>query len=86
MLKFIIVAGALLVSAAASAQSQRSAPESSSGNDNSSQMICRSIANTETRLSRTRVCRTRAEWTELRRGARNGDRAQTGQVNETGGE
>ena len=66
---------ALLVPAAAAAQ----AP-AGGAND----MICRITGETGSRLQRSRICKTRAEWDELRREQRNSiDRAQTRQVNRT---
>ena len=66
---------ALLVPAAATAQ----APA-----DNANDMVCRVTGETGSRLQRSRICKTRAEWDELRREQRNSiDRAQTRQVNRT---
>ena len=46
--------------------------------------ICRSSDATGSRLARTRVCMTRAEWAEIRRTSRQAiDRAQTRQFNRT---
>jgi hypothetical protein len=47
-------------------------------------MICRVTGETGSRLQRSRICKTRAEWEQLRREQRNTiDRAQTRQVNRT---
>ena len=47
-------------------------------------MVCRVTGETGSRLQRSRICKTRAEWDELRREQRNTiDRAQTRQVNRT---
>jgi hypothetical protein len=52
--------------------------------NNNSDMICRSSSAVGSRLARTRICRTRAEWDNLRRGDRQAiDRAQTRQFNLT---
>lgn len=73
MKRFAILA--LLVSAATFAQAPVGSP-----ND----MICRVTGETGSRLQRSRVCKTRAEWDQLRREQRNTlDRAQTGQINRT---
>lgn len=66
---------ALLLPAAAAAQ----APAGSADD-----MVCRVTGETGSRLQRSRICKTRAEWEELRREQRNSiDRAQTRQVNRT---
>ena len=66
---------ALLIGAAAMAQPPASNPNA---------MICRVTGELGSRLQRSRVCKTRAEWEQLRREQRNSlDRAQTGQVNRT---
>jgi hypothetical protein len=66
---------ALLVPVAAAAQ-----PPANTAND----MVCRVTGETGSRLQRSRICKTRAEWDELRREQRNSiDRAQTRQVNRT---
>jgi len=75
----------LLVSAAASAQAP-SGSASSDGAYNPNQVLCRTSGETGSRLERTRVCRTRAEWDAQRRETRQAvDRAQTTRV-ERGGE
>ena len=67
---------ALLVPAAAAAA------ETPAGSPND--MICRVTGETGSRLQRSRTCKTRAEWDQLRREQRNTiDRAQTRQVNRT---
>ncbi|HTU10017.1 MAG TPA: hypothetical protein VMG08_03880 [Allosphingosinicella sp.] len=75
---------ALLMSGAASAQpgSGNASPNGAgaSGND-PNQMICRSIRETGSMLSRSRVCKTRAQWEEERRQTRqNIDRSQTNRM------
>jgi hypothetical protein len=51
---------------------------------NPSDVQCRSSNATGSRLARTRVCMTRAEWAEIRRTSRQAiDRAQTRQFNRT---
>ena len=64
---------ALLMPAAAIAQEPGRDPN---------ELICRATGEIGTRLARTRTCKTRAQWEELRREQRNSlDRAQTRQVN-----
>lgn len=66
---------ALLVPAAAAAQGSQNDPN---------ERICRVTGETGSRLARNRICKTRAEWEELRREQRNTlDRAQTYQINRT---
>lgn len=68
---------ALLIPSAAAAAAQEPA---SGPND----MVCRVTGETGSRLQRSRICKTRAEWEQLRREQRNTiDRAQTRQVNRT---
>ena len=64
-MKAFVFTAAILASAAASAQ----APTTAASTDNTpdpNQVICRSEASSDTRISRSRTCRTRAEWTALR--------------------
>lgn len=86
MLKSIIVTGVLCAAAAASAQTARSTSGSgSAAADDDNRVICRTISRTESRLSRERVCKTRAEWAEMRRETRSAiDRAQTSRVDRRG--
>ena len=54
-----------------------SASSGKSGGDDPDKVVCKTEKNTETRLGRTRACRTNAEWTALRRQSRrNVDRTQ----------
>jgi hypothetical protein len=55
-----------LVAGAASA----SAPSTRSGREDPNRVVCRTIAETGSRLSKTRACHTQAEWAELRRQTR----------------
>lgn len=73
---------ALLLSGGASAQPGSTSNASPNGagarGADPNQMICRNIRETGSMLSRSRVCKTRAQWEEDRRQARqNIDRAQT---------
>jgi hypothetical protein len=80
MKKYLFCA-ALLLSGAASAQtgSPASSPNGAgarSGDPN--QMICRNIREIGSMLSRSRVCKTRAQWEDERRNTRqNIDQSQT---------
>jgi len=77
MLKSTIAAAVLLSAAALSAQTPAPAQGGAQA-DNPNEVICRNVSSTtDSRLSRTRVCKTRAEWAEQRRGSRrgSGDRA-----------
>jgi hypothetical protein len=77
IMKSSLLFGLLCVSGAAAAQpsSGTSAPTASY---DPQQVICRVSGETGSRLERTRVCMTRAEWDQRRRDTRSGvDRAQT---------
>lgn len=82
MTRVVFLGGALLMSAAAAAQAPSGGQSGSADADESSRVICRNIASTESRLARTRVCKTRAEWEQARRNARGStDRPQRSQDN-----
>ena len=69
---------ALLIPSAAAA-----APAPSANSDPNA-VICRVSGETGSRLQRTRTCKTRAQWEEIRREHRNAiDRAQAQQGNRT---
>ncbi|HTU09315.1 MAG TPA: hypothetical protein VMG08_00335 [Allosphingosinicella sp.] len=54
------------------------------GTEDPNERICRVTGELGSRLQRTRTCKTRAEWAEMRRETRNSiDRSQTRQVNLT---
>lgn len=84
-MKKVLFFGALFLSAAAMAQApSRSASKSGSYDPN--QTICRTIGETGSRLARSRVCMTRAQWDERRREAReNVERGQINRRNDGGG-
>jgi hypothetical protein len=65
MIKLIIV-GAAMVATAAVAQ----APQAPAGRDNLNDPVCRVVNETGSRLNRTRVCMTRAQWAAQRRETR----------------
>ena len=77
--------GRLLYGAAAAALVTGSAllaqPAASDSNAGADKQICRSVADTGSRLGHTRACHTAQEWAELRRQTRqNIDRIQTRQA------
>ena len=77
--KLAFLAAGLLLSTAAVAQDQNGTsgeggsqqrneaqrPSNAETNADGERMICRMVARTESRLSRRRECRTRAEWNNL---------------------
>ena len=79
MKKLIVVSGILVATAG---YAQNPAPiivEAPSNNPN--QRICMQVAETGSRLSRARVCRTRAQWDQERREMRqNVEQSQTRRV------
>jgi len=63
------------------------APSTTTQSYDGNQTICRTVRDTGSRLARTRLCMTRAEWDQRRRDTRsNLERAQTVQVNKTAGQ
>jgi hypothetical protein len=76
-MKKVLFLSALFVSTAAAAQTPTSRQTASGNGHDPSETICRTVANTGSRLSRSRVCMTREQWEQQRRDARqNLDRAQ----------
>lgn len=74
-MKIVAFSIALLLSSAAVAQVEDSAPqvthvEGATESTVNSRVICRQIGETGSRLVRQRVCMTEAEWLEHRRGQR----------------
>jgi hypothetical protein len=69
-MKTALFFGALFLSAAASAQAPNARHAGSDERYDPNQTICRNLANTGSRLSRTRVCMTRAQWEDYRRATR----------------
>ena len=68
-MKKIVFVSALLASSASWAQ----APSGGQTNDpafDPNEMVCRSVDDTGSRLSRSRICMTRAQWAEHYRGTR----------------
>ena len=84
MTKTIAFCGALLLSTAASAQAPSNAAPAEGGAGNPNDRICRTLNDTGSRLSRSRVCLTRAEWAERRRVQRQAlEQSQRGNVRPT---
>lgn len=80
----IVFFGALLISTAAAAQAPSGAASTDGPDPN--QRVCRNLGETGSRLARTRVCLTRAQWEERRRETRqNVERAQTTRVERPSG-
>ena len=69
-MKKAVFFGALFLSAAAVAQTSAARQSGTGANYDPEQIICRSIDNTGSRLSRSRLCMTRAQWDEHRRTTR----------------
>ena len=81
MIKMVLSAALLLTGTAAIAADGRE-PESGKKNG----MICRAQGETGSRLGGKKVCMTREQWEDMKRETRqNIDRAQTQQVNKSGG-
>ena len=80
-MKKMIILGAFLASSAAFAQAPTSGGTTNEAAQDPNETICRIVAETGSRLSRVRVCRTRAQWAESRRTTREDvERAQTQRV------
>jgi hypothetical protein len=63
MMKKLIIFGALVASTSAWAQTPASAPATAASLD-PNQILCRNVAETGSRLSHTRICKTRIQWAE----------------------
>jgi hypothetical protein len=84
-MKKLLILGGIAVSASALAQAQ-SSPNGSGSTPDPNQTICRTSADTGSRLSRTRVCMTRAQWDDRRRETReNINRSQVNSRSDGGG-
>ncbi len=66
----MIVFSALLMSTAAWSEPQTTSSTPAVTNFDPNQMICQNIAETGSRLSHVRVCKTRAQWDEDHRTSR----------------
>ncbi len=58
--------GVLVISEIALAQGDSDSPRRSGPNNDPNQIVCRTETTIGSRLNRTRICRTRAEWAQLR--------------------
>jgi hypothetical protein len=82
-MKRLIVASMALVASAGFAQTASSAPSPAYMKEDPNETICRIIRETGSRLSRSRICRTRAEWIEWQRELReNTERTQMRRVHD----
>lgn len=78
IMKKLVIVSAVLVATGAHAQS--STPPANNARE-SNDVICRTVVDTGSRLNRSRMCKTRAEWEIYRREARqNVERSQTRRV------
>jgi len=68
MKKVMLVSGILIATAGFAQESGPVVVNAPSNNPN--QRICQAVAETGSRLGRARICRTRAEWDQERREAR----------------
>ena len=86
MKKLVFVSVVLATTAAAFAQAPSDAPATtrSTVNGDPSQIICRRENQIGTRLTQHRICRTRAEWTELREQTRQVVERQQGEKQTSG--
>ena len=76
-MKTLLFPGALLAAAAASAQTPPAHARQGATYD-PNETICRTVSESGSRLNRSRICMTRAEWDQRRREMRqNIDQAQT---------
>ena len=85
-MKKIIIFGALLASSAGWAQTPTSGGDATEANLDPNETVCQAVAQTGSRLSRARVCMTRAQWAEQRRLTRQSiERTQTQHVERPSG-
>jgi hypothetical protein len=77
-MKKLVILSAILTSSAGWAQTPTSGGGANEGNLDPNETVCQAVAQTGSRLSRARVCMTRAQWAEQRRLTRqNIERTQT---------
>ena len=82
----IAILSAVLASSAAWAQTPTSGGEADEASLDPNETVCQPVAQTGSRLSRARVCMTRAQWAEQRRLTRqNIERTQTQHVERPSG-
>lgn len=77
-MKKLLIFGGIALAAPAAAQGQHS-PNGAGATADQNQQVCRSIPDTGSRLSRTRICMTRSQWEARRREAR--ENVERSQVN-----
>jgi len=78
-MKNLIFVGSILLASAGFAQAPSNSTEK---DDDPNGTICRIITETGSRLNRSRICKTRAEWAEWRRELReNSERTQLRRIN-----
>lgn len=83
-MKKMIILSAFLASSAAFAQAPTSGSTTNEAVQDPNETVCMNVAETGSRLSRVRVCMTRAQWAESRRTTRQGvERTQTQRVERT---
>jgi hypothetical protein len=70
MLKLIGVAAALVATAAVAQAPNEGTTRNAPGNDDPNEVICVYQNTTGSRVNRTRVCRTRQQWSESRQETR----------------
>ena len=77
-MKKMIILSAVLASSAAWAQTPTTGGARNEGAFDPNETVCQAVTRTESRLARSRVCMTRAQWAEQRRLTRqNTERQQT---------
>jgi hypothetical protein len=83
-MKKMVILTAILASSAGWAQTPTSGGDTNEANLDPNETVCQPVAQTGSRLSRARVCMTRAQWAEQRRLTRqNIERTQTQHVERT---
>jgi hypothetical protein len=66
-MKKMIILSAVLASTAGWTQTPTGGSTAREGALDPNETVCQSVARTESRLARTRICMTRAQWAEQRR-------------------
>ena len=80
-MKKLLFCAALLLSGPAFAQRSASPNGAGARSSDPNEVVCRNIGELGSRLNRSRICKTRAQWEEERRLLRqNVDRAQTNRI------
>jgi hypothetical protein len=85
MNKIILMAAVAFAGGGFAAQAQDTAPSADATTRKAEKMVCKTVGETGSRLKRSKVCRTAAQWAEQRQIDRaNIDRSQTQQMNKSG--